>query len=189
MHDLFMGFRFFASAALLCSLNSFGEVVLFDFERESERSAVECYEKNGASLSFTNNLAPSGEWALRLACEPWREGYSKWPSFSLRSGHEDWRQYDRMVIELVSLREAPEGLFYLYVCGPNGLHQKWLHASKDMSGTGYQQWVVPLKNWHKDANRGNIGIIHFYSVSTTHPQGHDIIIDRISLLKPSHVFI
>ena len=170
------------------------ETVLFDFETEAERTTVTVGRRWGYSVSVTNRYAASGDWAVRFECLPWRKGVAEWPSCEFRPAVTNWAGYDRLVVEVVSLRDAPPdangdggGCLMLCLAGPAGPVKRGLEVHLQTPTCGYRQWVVPLK-WPKPRSgmpslAENVERVHFFTVAKNHRDGHEFYIDRLALLK------
>ena len=181
-----------ACLATLVACSAVAETVLFDFETETERAAVPTGVRWGYSVSVENRYAASGDYAVHFACPPWRKGIGEWPSCEFRPAITNWTGFDRLVVELVSLRDAPDvgegpGKLMLCLAGPTGNVKQGLEAHHQTPRRGYSQWVVPLK-WPKARDGAaslaeNVARIHFFTVAKNHRDGHDFYIDRIALLK------
>lgn len=170
------------------------ETVLFDFETEAERTTVTVGRRWGYSVSVTNRYAASGDWAVRFECPPWRKGVADWPSCKFRPAVTNWTGYDRLIVEVVSLRDAPPdangdggGSLMLCLAGPTGPVKRGLEVHLQTPTCGYRQWVVPLK-WPKPRKgmaslAENVARVHFFTVAKNHRDGHEFYIDRLALLK------
>ncbi len=152
--------------------------VLLDFESEAERKSVPRVAAKSYQVGVTNRFATSGANAMTFACGKWSKGLPEWPSVTVKSPVSDWRAYDRLAIDLVSLGDGGDRLF-IYIAGPDGRIQNGLHASVLLSGKGYSQWIVPIKEWPKTASPDNVARIHFYA---GRPEGFSLAIDRLTLL-------
>ena len=167
------------AVALCAAVQSAAAKVLYDFETEVEQKAVSVVKGDAFSVCVTNAFATSGTHALGFACRPWKSGMPQWPSFTLISPVKDWRDYDRLVVDVVNAGEAGDPLS-LFIAGPEGRIQNGLHATLRLPGKGYVQWIVPLKKWPKATSPDNITRIHFF---TAEPQGFSVTLDRLMLLK------
>ncbi|MBR6586350.1 MAG: DUF4091 domain-containing protein [Kiritimatiellae bacterium] len=165
---------------------AYGGTVLFDFETERDRSLVRRWSGSGISVSVEKSAFASGDYALRLACKPWRAGLGEWPSVTLPSPTSDWRGFDRLVVDVVSEYDAGTNAYLsVYIAGPEGkiINDVGLRGTVRISARGFHRLVVPLKNWPEKTSPSNITRIHFYTAAKSHPHGQVIHIDRIMLLK------
>ena len=172
-HKLFALFAFFAA-------NVSAATLLYDFETDAERAAVPRVSNGEFEISITNGFATSGDHALSFVCKPWHDGMDEWPSFTLPSPVADWRDYDRMVVDIVNADEEGDDIC-LFVAGPEGRIQNGLAASFRIPGRGGAQWIVPLNNWPKTTTPDSIARIHFF---VTRPQHFAVALDRLTLLRP-----
>ncbi len=117
--------------------------LLYDFETDAERAAVQRVDNGGFSVGVTNGFATSGGHALSFVCKPWHDGMDEWPSFTLPSPVADWRGYDRMVVDVVNADEEGDDIC-LFVAGAEGRIQNGLASSFRLPGKGGAQWIVPL---------------------------------------------
>ena len=107
-----------SAAALLAAVcAAHGAVTLFDFEDKAEQKAAPRKFAHDRTICVTNALATSGEHALYFRSGPWRKGLDRWPSFDLHTSVRDWRGYDRLVIDLVSVGEGNDTLS-TFICAP-----------------------------------------------------------------------
>ena len=170
---------FLTLAAAYVSMSAFAATVLFDFEAEAERNASPRKFAHDRTICVTNAFATSGHHALYFKSGPWRKGLDEWPSFNLHTSVKDWRGYDRLVFDLVSVGEGNDSLS-TFICAPEGRVQNGLNATTTLPPRGYSQWVVPLRNWPKTCDPANIGRVHLF---LSNPRDVRVFIDRITLLK------
>ena len=157
------------------------ETVLFDFETDEERKALWAENRPRDFIArVESGLATSGNNAVRFRCEPWREGGMEWPYFMLKPKVKDWRGYDRLAIDIVSLGRGGARL-YMYVAGPDGRMHKGLARSMVLEDYGVKQWVVKLDEWPESVSPGNITRMQFVAQQRT--IGFDIAIDKLTLLR------
>jgi len=160
-----------------------GAVTLFDFETESERKSAPLQLSDYSTICVTNAFATSGRHSMYFSGGPWREGLAEWPSFNLHTPVRDWRGYDRLVVDLVSVGEGGDNLS-AFICAPEGRVQDGLKATTILPARGYSKWVIPLCNWPRKCNPANIGRIHLF---LSKPCDVRVFIDRISLLGKGEV--
>ncbi len=161
------------------SISATAATVLFDFETEDEQKTAPRVFAHDRTICVTNAFATSGQHALYFKSGPWRNGLDEWPSFNLDSSVKDWRGYDRLVIDLVSIGEGGDTLS-TFICPPVGRVQNGLNAHTTLPARGYTQWVVPLRNWPKTCKPDNVGRVHLF---LSNPRDVRVFIDRITLLK------
>lgn len=161
------------------------ETVLFDFEAETERNAVPIRSGGDYAVSVTNAFALSGEWALRLEQRPMKSLDACWPSFTLKSHVADWRDYDRLVVELYTFRDTPDGRLWMKISSKgNSVNKSGLHGETKLPAHGYRQWIVPLSKWPKGTDPSNIEHIHIATAAWCQGNAGQVFhIDRLSLLK------
>ena len=156
----------------------FGAITLFDFETEAEQAAVPGSFADYRTICVTNAFATSGQYAFYFKSGPWRDGLDEWPSFNLNTSVRDWRSYDRLVIDLVSVGEGNDSLS-TFICAPTGRVQNGLNAHTTLPARGCSQWVIPLRDWPETCDPANIGRVHLF---LDHPRDVRVFIDRITLL-------
>ena len=161
------------------SVSALAATVLFDFETDAEQKAAPRRFAHDRTICVTNAFATSGQHALYFKSGPWRKGLDEWPSFNLDSSVKDWRGYDRLVIDLVSIGEGGDSLSS-FICPPVGRVQNGLNAHTFLPPRGYSQWVIPLSNWPKTCKPDNVGRVHLF---LSNPRDVQVFIDRITLLK------
>ncbi|MBQ7191021.1 MAG: DUF4091 domain-containing protein [Kiritimatiellae bacterium] len=168
------------SVQVCCAVSAFAAVTLFDFETEAERKSVpKSWDKKSFQVCVTNHFASSGETSLHFSAVPWRKGLPQWPSFTLTTQPTDWTKYDRLVVDLVSVGENPQGLSSFFT-DPPGRIQNGLSRHIMLPAKGYLQWVIQLDKWPKTCNPKQISRLHFFA---SEPQCLDVFLDRITLLK------
>lgn len=160
------------------------ETVLFDFETEAERKSVSIRSGDDYSVSVTNVFAPSGEWSLCLEQKP-REKVDGWPCLTLKSPIADWRGYDRLVMEVYTCRDTPEGRLWTKISSAgNSVNKSGLHNQIMLPAHGDRQWVVPLSKWPAGTNPSKVANIHIATAAWCQGNGGQTFhIDRIALLK------
>ena len=159
-------------------------VVLFDFETEVEREDVRKSNPDyGTLITVTNRMAASGDFALHVTgmgdAEDAKTGY--YPRLLLRPEMTDWRDFDRLVVEVTSVRDSgANGVMRLFIAGPDGDYTRSFWLRLPLRNLGYRQWVVPfnLKWSNALGNRSRL----FFSFEDF-PEGCDVFIDRVMLLR------
>ena len=171
-------FALFGISFSLCATSS---TVLFDFEDELERKAVPRRFAHDSTICVTNAFATSGRHSLCFKSGLWLEGFDECecPSFNLNPSMRDWRGYDRLVIDLVSVGEGYDSIS-AFICESQGSVKNGLKASITLPARGYSQWVIPLRKWPRKCNPANIGCIR---LSLNDPCDVRVFIDHIALLK------
>ncbi len=181
----------FAAAAFAAAIPSRAAVTVLDFETKAERASITKWQdvKPDADAPFrvcaTNRFATSGEHALWYRCAPWRDGMPKWPAFTVKPSVADWRGFDRLVADVVSVGEPgnPDGgdLISLWVMDPKGDQKNRFHGSAVVPPKGHSRITVNLAEPQGKADLSNITRLHF---TTQMPDGFAVAIDRLTLLAP-----
>ena len=161
------------------SISATAATVLFDFETEDEQKTAPRVFAHDRTICVTNAFATSGQHALYFKSGPWRKGLDEWPSFNLHTSVNDWRNYDRLVIDLVSVGKGNDTLS-TFISGPEGRVQNGLNAQTTLPARGYAQWVVPLRKWPKKCDPANISRVHIF---LSNPRDARVFIDRLTFLK------
>ncbi len=160
---------------------------LLDFETEADTPQVAKMGGHGKSWRgcVTNRFATSGEHGYFFSGDKWKKGMNEWPGFSLKGSStanwvSDWRGYDRLVFDVVSLGEG--GAWLTVFCfGPKGGETQGLKDSKRIPPRGIMQFVVPLAEWPKTVSPDNVAGIHFF---VQRPEtDFAVVLDRFSLLR------
>ena len=136
------------------SMSAAAATVLFDFEDEAKQKTAPRKFAHDRTICVTNAFATSGQHALYFKSGPWRKGLDEWPSFNLHTSVKDWRGYDRLVIDLVSIGEGNDSLS-TFICAPDGRVQNGLSARTPLPARSYAQWVIPLCDWPKTCDPAN----------------------------------
>ena len=152
---------------------------LFDFETEAEREAQPAEKTTGFHVCFTNAYATSGDYALHYVCHPWFDPgtASPDPTFTLTNSVTDWRGFDRLAIDVVSLGQG-YGRLKLSIPGENGSFCDEFAIPEK----GYRQWIVPLAFLDKVLPSSNVAKLQFWTYNFTSAD-FSVIIDRITLLR------
>ena len=160
-----------------------GSLTLFDFEtEESRRAAPNIRSADGTIVAVTNSMAPSGSYALYVTKPTWREGIKdkRGVRFTLAPSATDWREYDRLVVDLFN--DGPSGdWMYVRAVGPNDDWERGLFSRISLPAYGYSRWVVPLK-WPKGFDASNVTRMLINTSSM--PKGVNMYLDGFRLLKP-----
>lgn len=156
---------------------------LLDFEEGSVPSEIK--RSGGAGKWFTadvtNRFATSGEGAFAFSALPWKKGMNEWPGFTLAGlPITDWRGYDRLVFDMVSLGEGGDRLA-VFILGPDGGVGSGLMDSRRIPARGHLQFVVSLAKWPKTVSPDNVTHIHFSSERPAN--GFSVVLDSFTLLK------
>lgn len=169
----------------------YAAVTVLDFETDDECAAITKRNDVGANaaapfqICITNRFATSGGHALWYRCSPWRNGMPKWPAFTVKPSVADWRGYDRLVMDVVSIGEPgnPDGgdLVGLWVMDPKGDRRNRFYGSVIIPPKGHARLMVNLKEPQGKIDLANITSLHF---TTQMPDGFAVAIDRLTLLSP-----
>ena len=175
------------SFALAFAINAVAGTPLFDFETEADTPQVAKMGGHGKSWRgcVTNRYATAGEHGFFFSGVKWEKGMNEWPGFSLKGTSvanwvSDWRGYDRLVFDMVSIGDG--GAWLTSFCyGPTGGVTRGLMDSRRIPSRGFMQCVVPLAEWPKAVSPDNVAGIHFF---VQRPEtGFAIVLDRFTLLK------
>ena len=176
------------SVALAFAIHAAAGTPLFDFETEADTPQVAKMGGHGKSWRgcVTNRYATSGERGFFFSGVKWEKGMNEWPGFSLKGTSvtnwvSDWRGYDRLVFDMVSIGDG--GAWLTSFCfGPTGGVTQGLTDSRRIPPRGFMQCVVPLAvEWPKAVSPDNVAGIHFF---VQRPEtGFAIVLDRFTLLR------
>lgn len=173
-----MKYTLFCTASLAAASLAAGTVI-YDFETPEEIAKAPKITQESFRVGVTNAFATSGNKALLFSCAKWKKGYPQWPSLDIRPKVTDWTGYDRLVVDIVSTGDGGD-LLSVFIAGPKGRVQDGLLRNSRVPGCGVSQWVITLNEWPEKTSPANVGRVHFF---TAHPQGFNIAIDRLTLLK------
>lgn len=173
--------RFFAlvAAMLIAATASYGVDSLYDFEQEDQaaRWRVRIPEQN--SLSWTQEFATSGKSALRFEATAWKAGEEQWPGLECNPSVHDWRQYDRLVIDVTNAR-ADCPTFGIAISDSNTpLRQSLVHPFQ-VPALSFRRFVVPLR-WPAAVDASNIHVISLFGERPAQPLC--LYLDSIMLLR------
>ena len=157
-----------------------GAVPGFDFASEAGKDAWRLRTPTDR-LEWTRRFADAGQFSLCFRTPAWKKGMEQWPAFEAAPRVADWRAFDRLVIDIVNPQaEVP---FLSLMCSDRKVpFRQGLNYSFQLPARGFRRFVVPLSGFPKAVDRGDIGILHFF---TQRPAGDVALhIGRIELLKP-----
>lgn len=153
---------------------------LLDFESEAQRAALPCVTQGVLRAGCERKDAIGGSWSYVLRADPWKPGTDEWPGIDIPLAVSDWREYDRLVIDVLSLGESDDDDFALFICGPDGRIQNGYHALLPLVSGGFERWEIKLGKWPKTCDGSAIGRLHPYF---TRPKGCEVHIDNITLYR------
>ena len=169
----------FVLAAVL--QRSDGAVRLFGFESHAERDCVKT-KLSPEACAIVKEQSCEGEWALAYVPPPWQKGHEEWPSvtISVPEGLKDWRGYDRLTIDLISLGDGFD-MLKCFIAPSEGRVSQGVLMDVTLPSNNCRRWVIPLSQVCGRIPIENVGRLHFY---TTRPRNCKVYIDNIHLLRP-----
>ena len=172
--------RLLAAILALTAAATAVAVPAFDFAGETGRKAWRL-RTPGDKLQWTAAFAVPGQRALCFRTPAWEKGMEQWPAFEATPAVADWRPFDRLVIDVVN--PAADAPFLSLMCSDRKVpFRKGLNYRMQLPPRGFRRFVVPLSGLPKAVDRGDIGILHFFTQRP--PHGMVLHISRIDLLKP-----
>ncbi len=171
---------------ILCTLAlpAFASTAVFDFETVADLGALPFRAKGKTALDVVQAFATSGTNALRFSSAAWKSGMPEWPAFELSPRVNDWKGYDRLVVDITNPSEERFS-FALFVSDSKVPVRKGLSHTFAVPSFGYARCVVPLSGFPDSVKRSDIMTLHFF---TTRPQTDmALYLDNLTLLKKGEV--
>ena len=162
-------------AAGLAAATSGADIVA-DFESETGLPGLRMHDANWR-VCVTNLFAASGKRSLYLGAV-WKEGLYEYPAVTIPvpENLRDWRDYDRLSIDVVSTGEKFDKVFVRLPGSDNWGVTKTFYAPANT----FLRFVLPLGDWPKSVDPANIRQIEVF---TARPEGVGLFLDRFTLLK------
>ena len=165
--------------------------MLFDFEAD-EQVAV-WHNEGSATLGADKKLeraerfAASGQHSMRFFTPAWRPeehgGAQKWPAFECKPPITDWSKFDRLVMSLVNVTEAPQKLMLLISDSKLPTRSGLLHREL-LEPMSQAQVVIDLRKGFatRKVDAADIHVMHFFTEDP--PIDMTVHLDRLLLLEP-----
>ena len=157
---------------------------LFDFETQEELSAWTLRSPKQDKLSVSEDFATQGGHSLLFKTPAWKEGMEEWPAFEAKPAVEDWRDYDRLLVDVTNPHQERYH-FSLFVTDDKVPFREGLSFKLDLPAKGFERYLVPLSRFPDKVDRSRISLLHFFSQRpTTNMALH---IDNLQLLRPGEI--
>ena len=171
---------FAAAFFLTLSYANAGEI-LFDFEDSKDFDPWKVRSAQQDRLIQSNQFATHGGSSALFTSPQWRTGMEEWPAFEAPPRIQDWRGYDRLMVDIVNPdKERHE--FSLLISDGKTPFRQGLSYRFSLPSRGFQRYEVPLSNFPENVDRSDIQIIHFYG---QRPEADMALhLDQIALLRP-----
>ncbi|MDD4102794.1 MAG: DUF6067 family protein [Kiritimatiellae bacterium] len=169
-----------SASLLFVTLTDTAAVPLFDFDSPGAVGGLPYRRRSKTALDIVTAFATSGTNSLRFSSAAWQPGMPEWPAFELKPTLRDWRDYDRLVIDITNPSET-RFPFKLFVSDSKIPIRQGLQHTFAVPSFGFARCVVPLNTFPDNVNRADIAALHFF---TTRPQSDIALhIDTLTLLK------
>ncbi|MHB8993727.1 MAG: DUF4091 domain-containing protein [Armatimonadota bacterium] len=173
--------RFFVlvAAILTAATASYGVDSLYDFEQEDQATQWRVRIPQQNSLSWIQEFATSGKSALRFEATAWKAGEEQWPGLECNPSVHDWRQYDRLVIDVTNARADCPTFSIAISDSKTSLRQSLVHPFQ-VPALGFRRFVVPL-HWPAAVDASDIHVISLFGERPAQPLC--LYLDSIMLLR------
>ena len=166
--------------AWMIPLSLTGGTMLYDFETEAEVSAWTLRMPKQDQLSQDPRYASHGSFSLRFATPAYRKPMEQWPAFQAVPAVQDWRPYDRLVLDITNPHEESY-FFELMISDKKVPFRSGLKFRFTLPSRGHKRFVIPLSGFPAKVDRSRISTLHFF---TQRPQtAMEIFLDAMVLLK------
>ncbi len=178
-------------ALLAAAAQAGAATVLFDFE--TDRDIAVWHNENSDALGADKKLeaskqfAASGQFSMQFRTPAWRPeehgGASAWPAFEGRPPITDWSKYDRMVMEIVNVTDAPQKLM-LFISDSQKPTRSGLNHRELLGPKTHARAIIDLARGlaERGVNPADIAVMHFFTENP--PEDLVLHIDRLLLLEP-----
>jgi hypothetical protein len=176
---------------VLGGLQVSASTVLFDFEKPADLSV---WHNEGSTvlgsdkkLTQSELFAASGKYSMLFQTPAWRPqehgGAQRWPAFEGTPPITDWSKYDRLVMSLVNVTDAPQKLM-LFITDSKHPTRSGANFRVDLGPRSQAQAVMSLRKAFADRklDARDIKTMHFFTEDP--PEDLAIHIDRLLLLQP-----
>jgi hypothetical protein len=169
-----------ASLAMTAALCHAGPL-LFDFETDADVAAWTVRSPQTDRLTRSDRFATSGQSSMQFTTPAYKAPAPEWPAVEAKPPVSDWREYDRLVIDITNPRpDAP--FLCLFISDSKTPFRTGLQYRFDLPAQGYRRFVVPLATFPETVDRGDITILHIFS---QRPEADvELYFDNIQLLRP-----
>lgn len=152
---------------------------LFSFENDDEITVWRARSPQQDTLARVPEFASAGRTAMRFHTPQWREGMEQWPAFEAKPPVQDWRAFDRLIIDVTN--PGPREFFSVFISDSKVPFREGLSFGLTLPERGFKRYVVPL-SFPEKVNKGDIAILHFFSQRPTSEMA--LYLDNLVLLKP-----
>ncbi len=178
-------------ALLAAAAQAGATTVLFDFE--TDRDIAVWHNENSDALGADKKLeaseqfAASGQFSMQFRTPAWRpeehDGASTWPAFEGKPPITDWSKYDRLVMEIVNVTDAPQKLM-LFLSDSQKPTRSGLNHRELLAPKTHARAIIDLAKGlaDKGVNPADIAVMHFFTENP--PEDLVLHIDRLLLLEP-----
>jgi hypothetical protein len=169
----------FAAAILIAATASYGVDSLYNFEQENQVKQWRARIPQQDSLGWTQEFATTGKSALRFESSAWKAGEAQWPGLECNPPVRDWRQYDRLVLDVTNARADCPTLSIAISDVKTPLRQSLVQPFQ-VPPLGFRRFVVPLR-WPAAVDSSNIHIISLFGECPSQPLC--LYLDSMTLLR------
>jgi len=154
---------------------------LFDFERDADISAWTLRSPQQDKLVRSEAYWSSGSSSMQFISPTYKSGMEQWPAFETKPAMSDWREYDRLVVDIIN--PSPEATpLQMYISDSKIPFRVAFLYHFDVPRMGFQRFIIPLSSLPTNVDRSDISIIHLFSIA---PADMRLCLDNFVLLKPN----
>ncbi len=167
--------------AIITSSAANAEYKLFDFETDANISAWTLRSPQQDKLVRNEEFSSSGQSSMQFISPAYKPGMDQWPAFEIKPPLADWREYDRLVVDIINPSTEATQLL-MHISDSKVPFRQALMYRFDTPRMGYRRFVIPLSLLPANVDRSDISIIHIFSVT---PADMRLCLDNFVLLKPN----
>ncbi len=158
------------------------EKAIFDFETQADVSAWKLRNPSSDTLTLSPLFASSGKASMRFTTPPWKKGMQQWPAFETKPLRKDWRDYDRLLVDITNLDNNIVFMWAL-ISDSRVSFLKGYNPTFWMPPRSFKRFIIPLHHYKfpKNINRADISIVHFFTQRPVN--GMEIHMDNVVLLR------
>lgn len=153
---------------------------LFDFETDTDVSAWVVRLPEQDKLVRSNAYSSSGSSSMQFISPSYKPGMEQWPAFEIKPDMGDWREFDRLVIDIIN--PSPDATqLQMHISDSKVPFRQALSYRFDIPIMGFRRFIVPLSLLPTNIDKSDISIVHLFSIT---PSDMRLYLDNFVLLKP-----
>jgi len=154
---------------------------LFDFENDADISAWSIRSPQQDKLVRNEEFSTSGQSSMQFISPAYKPGMDQWPAFEIKPPMADWREYDRLVVDIINPSSEATQLL-MHISDSKVPFRQALMYRFDTPRMGFRRFIIPLSLLPANVDKSDISIVHIFSVT---PADMRLCLDNFVLLKPN----